>query len=102
MIFRALWAVYHLQCIPKLFQMWPLEMTLVELFRHRITWSHHTLRIARMAAYQASVNTNTRYRTYYRQLIEQFLTIIFPSSTIGSTTMSQHTVDKASPGEDKG
>ena len=43
------------------------------------------LRTARMAAYQASLNT--RYRTYYRQLLEQFLTIILPSSTIGSTTI---------------
>ena len=45
------------------------------------------LRIVRMATYQASVNTNTRYRTDYRLLKEQFLTNILPSSTIGSTTI---------------
>ena len=38
-----------------------------------------------MTAYQASLST--RYRTNYREIIEQFLTINFPSSTIGSTTI---------------
>ena len=38
-----------------------------------------------MAAYQASINT--RYRTYYMQLLEQFLTINLHSSTIGSNTI---------------
>ena len=38
-----------------------------------------------MAAYQASLSTG--YRTDYRELLEQFLTINFPSSTIGYTTI---------------
>ena len=53
------------------------------------------MRTARMVAYQASLST--RYRINYRELLEQFLTIIFPSSTIGSTTIFPHTASKASP-----